>query len=367
MARRRRVGFTLIELLVVIAIIAILIALLLPAVQQAREAARRTQCRNNLKQLGLALHNYHDVHSRFPPGFVSQFDVNTIDDITSSEPGMFAWGALILPYVEQGNLYESLDPGGQFTLDQKLADPTTFPNFKAALQTPLSVFRCPSDSGPPLNDFRPEHPESEQTGGFYHRMVWDNVSPDSVIPIATSNYVMCMNAGDSTTPSVWPGQYGPALGIGFQNSGIRIRDITDGTTNTFALGERAWRFADLTVGAGTVYGISANVPAPPGETQGLDPGGSWNVKAAQTNVLSLTYDGLNRNDFNRQHQSRGFNSVHTGGAFFVMCDGSVQFISENIDQRKGTVSAPNYPEDIVTHTYGRLAVRNDGKVVGQVF
>ncbi len=107
MRERRRLGFTLIELLVVIAIIAILIALLLPAVQQAREAARRTQCRNNLKQIGLALHNYHDVFNTFPPGYVAKIANNK----TSSERSMFAWGALILPYIEQGNLYQVLDPG----------------------------------------------------------------------------------------------------------------------------------------------------------------------------------------------------------------------------------------------------------------
>jgi prepilin-type N-terminal cleavage/methylation domain-containing protein len=356
MTRRKRIGFTLIELLVVIAIIAILIALLLPAVQQAREAARRTQCRNNLKQLGLALHNYHDTFNTFSPGFVSKIDTNTMADITSSERSMFAWGALILPFVEQGNLFNLLDTGHALTLDQRLADRTNFPNLLAAVQTPLAVFRCASDSGPPLNNFERGSAGAEMTGGFYNRLIWDGTTK---YPIATSNYVMCMNAGDSTTPAVWPGQYGPPLGIGFQNSSIRIRDITDGTSNTFALGERAWRFADLTVGAGTIYAISADVP-------GLDQGGSWNVKAAGTNVLGLTYDGPNRSDFNRQHQSRGFNSPHTGGLFFLFCDGSVQFISENIDQRKGSVSTPGvaYPEDIVTATYGRLACRNDGKVIG---
>ncbi len=354
MRERRRLGFTLIELLVVIAIIAILIALLLPAVQQAREAARRTQCRNNLKQIGLALHNYHDVFNTFPPGYVAKIANNK----TSSERSMFAWGTAILPYIEQGNLYQVLDPGNTVPLDVRLTDPVTYPGLLRAVQTPLTAFRCATDQGPALNNFDDMHPESEQTGGFYNRFIWDGTNK---IAIATSNYVMCMNAGDSTTPAVFPSQYGPALGIGFQNSSVRIRDITDGTSNTFAVGERAWRFADLTVGAGTVYAISADVPA-------LSQSGSWNVKAAGTNVLSLTYDGPNRSDFNRQHQSRSFNSPHTGGLFFAFCDGSVRFISENIDQRKGTVSSSSgvpYPQDIVTNTYGRLAVRNDGLVIGE--
>jgi len=147
MKERRRIGFTLIELLVVIAIIAILISLLLPAVQQAREAARRTQCRNNMKQIGLALHNYHDVFNSFPPGYVAKIPNNK----TSSERSMFAWGSLILPYIDQGNVYQVLDPGNVLTLDQRLLDPVVGPALVAAIQTPLASFRCPTDRGCPID------------------------------------------------------------------------------------------------------------------------------------------------------------------------------------------------------------------------
>lgn len=341
---RVRKGFTLIELLVVIAIIAILIALLLPAVQQAREAARKTTCRNNLKQIGLALHNYHETFGLFPPGYVAKLPNNK----SSSEQSLWAWGTFILPHLDQLGLYNELGPG-----DNLLEVVLTTPSGLGALQTPLPSFRCPTDTGPALNDFDNAHSDSEMNAGNYSRFVWDGTN--AKVPIATSNYLMVANAGDSTTPAVFPSQYGPPLGVGFQNSSIRSRDITDGMSNVFAVGERAWKFDDLTVGAGVIYGISANVP-------GLDQSSSWNIKSAGTNVLSLTYDGPNRSNFNRPHQSRSFSSAHSDGLFFLMCDGAVRFVSENIDQRKGTVSSSSglpYPQDIVTNLYGRLACRND--------
>ena len=131
---RARRGFTLIELLVVIAIIAILIALLLPAVQQAREAARRASCKNNLKQIGLALHNYHDVHSAFPSGWIG---------VTNEQPSVlgasgFAWGTMVLPYLDQGPLY------GKFNLSNPL---DASPN-RALITQHLTVYQCPSDPKP---------------------------------------------------------------------------------------------------------------------------------------------------------------------------------------------------------------------------
>ena len=133
--RARRRGFTLNELLVVIAIIAILVALLLPAVQSAREAARRSQCKNGLKQTGLALHSYHETHSSFPPGFISR-NVQASDPVTPTNiaPG-FSWGTMILPNLDQEPLYSSLD------FERDADDPTNL----SFGQTSLPVFRCPSD------------------------------------------------------------------------------------------------------------------------------------------------------------------------------------------------------------------------------
>ena len=140
---RRRLGFTLIELLVVIAIIAILIALLLPAVQQAREAARRTQCKNNLKQIGLAMHNYHDVYTTFPPGHMFDTTIPGGNANSFQHPEMWAWGAFILPFVDQAPLFNQLNVS-QRRLTDLLAEG---PDVAALIQIPLSVYHCPSDPG----------------------------------------------------------------------------------------------------------------------------------------------------------------------------------------------------------------------------
>lgn len=143
----RRPGFTLIELLVVIAIIAVLIALLLPAVQQAREAARRTQCRNNLKQIGIAMHDYHDLHNRFPPGEVV---LGGGGPQSALQLTAWSWAVMLMPQMELGNVYNTLSPG-TWSLGQALDDPAR----RNVLQSPLPVFMCPSDRGFPLNANRP--------------------------------------------------------------------------------------------------------------------------------------------------------------------------------------------------------------------
>ncbi len=337
---RRSRGFTLIELLVVIAIIAILIALLLPAVQQAREAARRTQCKNNLKQIGLAMHNYHDTFNTFPPGYIARIPQN----ITSSERSLYSWGAFILPQVEQGNLYTTLQVGNVL-LEQNAATAAGL----IALQTPLPGFRCPSDIGPLLNNFN-DATADPGNGNKYNRFITSNGTDR--IAIATSNYVMVANSSDSTTPPAFFAQYGPPKGVGFQNSKINFRDITDGSSNTLLAGERAWRYNGLTVGAATVIGFSAAVN---------DPGGSWNIKSAGLAAIGIGYDGINYSRTNRIHQGRGFSSNHVGGAQFVLCDGAVIFISENIDYAKSSVTVtPTY----ITSTFARLLSRDDGQVIG---
>jgi prepilin-type N-terminal cleavage/methylation domain-containing protein len=351
-ARSRR-GFTLIELLVVIAIIAVLIALLLPAVQQAREAARRTQCKNNLKQLGLAAHNYLDVFDTFPPGWVSRsYQVSPTTELT-----IWGWGAFLLPYIDQAPLYNTVQPGIR-SIDQNLALGGAN---AAALTTPLAAFRCASDTGPALNDFDGTYGANPaQTTDFntYNRKVTNGTA---LVSIATSNYVMVADVGDSITPSVIEATYGPPLGIGWNDSRVKIRDITDGTSNQLVFGERCFQMEGLHVGAGNALGFSPATASAP-----------YNGQQCRSclAVVGIPYWGLNQSVVNGNHHSRGFASNHVGGVHFVLGDGSVRFISDNIDHKPNSIAAaagtgshagPNF----IDSTLERLMARNDGQVAGE--
>ena len=201
----RRSGFTLIELLVVIAIIAILVALLLPAVQQAREAARRSSCKNNLKQIGLAMHNYHDVHSALPYGFYSfEGDPNFSRNRDS-------WFQRLLPFVEQAALYDQYE---------RSTGPQVWSDAEAA-RTRIATYLCPSN---------PEYAYTTSGMGAYFR---GNYGANSG----------SINGQGTTTSS---------NGLFFRNSRIRFADITDGTTNTILVGEGVVRRVDTT-GSGNAY------------------------------------------------------------------------------------------------------------------
>lgn len=293
--KTRQRGFTLIELLVVIAIIAILIALLLPAVQQAREAARRTQCRNNLKQIGLALHNYHDIFQMFPPGWIGvDAGVSSAHEGTSG----IGWAAMILPQLEQSNVYQ------QFDANVSIADPTN----DAFRDNRLSVFRCPSDA-------QPETWEIEEEG-----------SPGTVLaelPIA--NYIGAFGTeeldGCENAPGTDPvNASGQCIGDGslYHNSSTRIRNYTDGTSNTFLVGERR---TDEDQGWFSTW-------------VGMVPEGEEAFQRVLGSADHTPNDPAAHFD--------DFSSPHTGGAFFVWGDGSVSFISDSIDgdtyQALGTIS-----------------------------
>jgi prepilin-type N-terminal cleavage/methylation domain-containing protein len=328
---RHRRGFTLIELLVVIAIIAVLIALLLPAVQQAREAARRTQCRNNLKQLGLALHNYLDVHNAFPPGVVQARNPNQTGTIYAGDPHdqepAWGWGTFVLPYVDQANLYNQLNPGP--TLLLQYVTQTTSP-----IVTPLTVFRCPSSIATDPNQRVDMHLQgagvqlagtSSYGANFGHSRA---SAPFREPPLADS----------------WSNVYTGAFGF---DSRTRIRDITDGTSNTVAVGERAYQ----------ISGVSFEGSVWPGCSVG-------NRDNCADDILVTLRGGINAG-VSTSDREETLSSEHEGGAFILLFDGSVRFISENTNFRTVTTPAApmiNGPVDSVLEAL--FAIR-DGQVVGE--
>lgn len=302
--RAPRRGFTLIELLVVIAIIAILVALLLPAVQQAREAARRSQCKSNLKQIGIALANYHDIHQKFPPGHGNSGGIQA--GVAPDDEGSAAhwgWGAHLLPQLDRAGLFDQLNVGN-IGLDTAVADPTML----AALQNPLAAFRCPSDTAPKLNT--DQKVPSGASGN-------DDCTDATCHALATSNYVAA-NDSDNLEADDWNGIFGKVNAApGCTNCTARctrIRDVTDGTSNTIAIGERAWKLGGQALQAAVVFGTN-------GDDDNDNNQGSNYVLATGGRIINDTCNTCDR----------GFSSMHTGGAQFLMADGAVQFVSENLD------------------------------------
>jgi prepilin-type N-terminal cleavage/methylation domain-containing protein/prepilin-type processing-associated H-X9-DG protein len=285
MARYKRNAFTLIELLVVMAIIGILIAILLPAVQAAREASRRTQCRNNLHQIGIALHNYHDTYLMFPPGWIGvtdgQLDVNGGSGL--------AWSSLILPQIEQYAASHKTNSKVPIT------DPTN-----AVLQPlPLPLYRCPSDTGPPLVsiDLRPPL-----------------VNANLPMNFATSNYIGSYGSTDyhscySNAVGVDCAPLQKNRGVFFLNSRTTIGDIRDGTTYTLMVGERK--------------GVNTTSPPILGTWLGAPPGGVESIGRV------LGASDQPPNDPNQHFQA--YSSAHSGGINVLLCDGSVQFIIDSVD------------------------------------
>ncbi|NLF69368.1 MAG: DUF1559 domain-containing protein [Candidatus Anammoximicrobium sp.] len=341
----KRAGFTLVELLVVIAIIGILVALLLPAIQAAREAARRSQCVNNLKQLAVGCHNYADTYRSFPSGYITNFPAPAQEG--TLEQSIWSWGAMLLPFIEQAPLFSQLDVGNR-TLHANLATADT----RAALQTPLPTFVCPSDSGPDLNNFSEAHADNPADTNAPHYRKYVTSNGTDIISIAKSNYIGVACSSVSTTPPVNASSYGPPTGVFYQNSGTQFRDVTDGTSQTFMFGERSFRSYNLNVGAANALGFSPQVS------------GYTSRNRSILGALGIPYYGINWTLTNRVHQTRGFHSQHPGGVQFALCDGSVRFVSENIDYNYRTVPSSTLKNGAwVDSLLERLCAKGDGQPI----
>lgn len=337
MRRKIRPGFTLVELLVVITIIGILIALLLPAVQAAREAARRSQCSNNLKQLSLGMHNYEGVFRCFPSGFITNYP-NAPAQLEASH---WSWGALILGFIEQTSTRDTLKVGAM-PLHQDLLVPAGL----AALQSPLATFVCPSDTGPALNDFGADKAAVYTN---YEKKVTDGTNR---IAIAKSNYVGVACSGNSMTPPNGELTYGPPSGVLYSNSSVAMRDITDGTSNTALLGERCYQMKNVYMGAGNALGFSSQLSGYSSRNRSI------------CAALGIPYWGINQtNAAYADHQNRAFSSLHPGGAQFALCDGSVRFVSDTIDFLPGNLTSGGAANHWVDSVFERFLAKNDGQPV----
>jgi len=286
--RRTRCGFTLIELLVVIAIIAILIGLLLPAVQKVREAAARSKCSNNLKQVVIGTHMYQDTYQKLPAGWVTSQPSGAV----APNPG-WSWATIIMPYIEQGPMYNVIDNGAAPNLTTPDGPPSTpLP----VAQTSIKTYRCPSDTGQDLNT--------------------------NFASYATNNYVCNREV-------LGPGR---TDGSNFPNP-LSVQTITDGSSNTILFGER-----DTTTNVAAVYVrhsvTSASFEARPG--YGICPRQANNKPYTTGNNERLAYS-----------------SNHTGGAQFALADGHVVFLSKSIDADP-TDTHVNFPANNTNFTLQKL-------------
>lgn len=313
--KQTRRAFTLIELLVVIAIIAVLIALLLPAVQQAREAARRSQCKNNMKQLGLALHNYHDTANTLPPGYI----------VTNN----WGWNTMLLPGLDQAPLYNLI-------ASTAVASPVStgfgaiITNFPASptsvvLQTNIPALRCPSDTGSatvaaggtPVNYGR-----SNYVASFGPSFGLTNLMQT---PVTSLTY-----GGVAINPA----------GAFFVNSRRNFSTFTDGLSNTILVGER--RSVGLqnaqAVGGEAIWAGTTNA--------GVAIAGNGMIMGEMVTPINST---VNPEVIGSYAHSTGFGSLHVGGGHFLMGDGAVRFVSENISSA----------------TYALLGAISDNQVIGE--
>lgn len=307
--KKKRFGFTLVELLVVIAIIGILIALLLPAVQAAREAARRSSCTNQLKNIGIALHNHHDTYKRFPPGCAN--DKTPFGTSVNGGGWGSSWKVYILPFIEQNNIYE------RWVFDGSSSGYTNANNMALVNNITIDAYRCPSSV---IDDFY----QSSNNGGAILMM---------------SSYTGNAGAGSNTAPfSIYSGTHGYTAedGVLFANSTQRMASLTDGTSTTIMVGEQSDHLRD-----------TQNQPIPGSYTAITSQGPhGWTMGAGQSNrgkaytdrtfnCTTLRYlinqRGLPNSGATGHNMGNNipYSSRHPGGCMVAMGDASVQFLPQS--------------------------------------
>ena len=340
-------GFTLVELLVVIAIIGILIGMLLPAVQQVREAARRTTCANNARQLSLSMLNYESALGEFPPGLRCDTPADSAGIIQdASWKTLWSWGTFVLPYMEQNNLYDVLNPRERTPQQFKNAD---LANFTAAMQSELPGFRCPSDDAP---------------SGLNETRKINNYAT------AMSNYVVNAGHGRVTWRDGDLNNNGNVGGDERNNGafggtgGKRLAEFVDGTSNSILLAERRYNNgyrdpASSSAGWYNAIPAAGNIYA----TRGL--GFSWdgangevaNPRELWRGMADVSFSGRwYINDYNGWEKGRAASSNHPAGVNMGFADGSVHFIKESIEHGNLYAWTPQ-------NVYQRLLNIKDGQVV----
>jgi len=321
-----RKAFTLTELLVVIAIILVLLGLFLPAVQSVRESARRLQCQNNLKQVAIGLHNYHDSIRVLPPAYPGGFDP-FLDD------KRWGWAAFILPYVEQESLYKQIDP-----VRDGLFHVVFNPDKRSLLETPVSTYLCPSDDSGTRADINrdfsgPASADARKSAAMFHL---NHLG----FRAAKSNYVCNFGAFWRPNYGIWSDMELRGDGVMGCNTRVRFTDVSDGTSNTFAIGERSSR-NHAAVWAGveawnqcTSQGVS------------MVSGTAYYALNSPASPYPYTCDGVG---------ASGFSSMHPGGANFAMCDGAIRFVSSSIESR----NRDRLGKSLKIGLYQRLSSAND--------
>jgi prepilin-type processing-associated H-X9-DG protein len=348
-----------VELLVVIAIIGVLVALLLPAVQAAREAARRASCTNNLKNIAIGLINYQDANKHFPIGVMPEGD----------PVEHWSWATLTLPYLEQQALYDRLNVSKRRLADLFKAAQTD-PTQLIPVQTPLAIFRCPSDTTPelvPSDGLTTTATTKRLTDtGAWERHFQGKYSK-SITPMfqpATSNYVGSKGFADHLCDGILghrvDGNFIPNMdlcdnnGVLHAGAGVAGKEITDGTSNTFLIGERdSYCLSATWIGVRNPAGADMN-------------GMAWTL-ARVSIPLNSPETGA------KDTCTEGFSSKHQGGAQFAYCDGSVHFINENIDSNLGSnvplnLLLSNFQAQgngVAVGTYQRLGIKDDGLTIGE--